>query len=382
MPSLMAVLGLDKSQFTAGLNSAKGEAQTMGAAIGGALSSAIGGALTLGGISMAFNSILTKVADIKSEAIQTGFDTDSIQKFNFELRQMNIEVTSGKVALGKMNQLIWQAAEGEEKAVKVFARWGISTAGKTNAEIFAEIQRSIAATTDPARRVAEAMEIFWRGGRELLPLLTASKETLDGMANHAPIISKDDIESIDQAKKMLVELKDQLIVLGAKGLGGVAGGAKLLGETQDGQFLKTETGLGGGGEDRIFYPAPDTSGLKRGRAGKRFDAFENAESRGTKTAFDKFMGADTSGVDPFDLITKGLQGMVHIASVKPDPKKESPGEAHRISRMMDLSSMQKIGAYAAAPPGYMEMVRASLSMEKHITSIDKKTIARGNSTKY
>jgi hypothetical protein len=71
--------------------------------------------------------------------------------------------------------------------------------------------------------------------------------------------------------------------------------------------------------------------------------------------------------------------MVHIASVKPDPKKESPGEAHRISRMMDLSSMQKIGAYSAAPPGYMEMVRASLSMEKHIVSIDKKTIARGNS---
>jgi hypothetical protein len=352
----------------------------MGASIGGALSSAIGGALTLGGISMAFNSILTKVADIKSEAIQTGFDTDSIQKFNFELRQMNIEVTSGKVGLGKMNELIGQAAAGEEKAVKVFARWGISTAGKTNAEIFAEIQRSISATTDPARRVAEAMEIFGRGGRELLPLLTASKETLDGMAAHAPIISKDDIESIDNAKRMLEGLKDQLIALGAKGLGGVAGGAKLLGETQDGQFLKTETGLGGGGEDRIYYPAPEIKGLKAARAKKAYDALDKATSGGkAETAMDKFMGADTS-FDPFSLITKALQGVVHKASmVAPEPKKESPGEAHRINRMMDLSSMQKIGAYAAAPPGYMEMVRASLSMEKHIVSIDKKTIARGNS---
>jgi hypothetical protein len=51
--------------------------------------------------------------------------------------------------------------------------------------------------------------------------------------------------------------------------------------------------------------------------------------------------------------------------------------------MMDLSSMQKIGAYAAAPPGYLEMVRASLSTEKHIASIDKKTNARGTSpTQY
>ncbi len=384
MPSLMAVLGLDKSQFTAGLNSAKGEAQTMGASIGGALSSAIGGALTLGGISMAFNSILTKVADIKSEAIQTGFDTDSIQKFDFELRQMNIEVTSGKVGLGKLNELIGQAAVGEEKAVKVFARWGISTAGKTNAEIFAEIQQSIAATTDPALRVAEAMEIFGRGGRELLPLLTASKETLDGMANHAPIISKDDIESVDQAKRTLQGVKDNLIVAGAKVVGGVAGAATLLGATQDGQFLKGETGLGGGGEDRIYYPAPEIKGLKAKRAKKSYEAFEKATSGGKKeTAMDKFMGADTS-FDPFSLITQSLQGVVHKASmVKPEPKKESPGESHRINRMMDLSSMQKIGAYAAAPPGYLEMVRASLSTEKHIASIDKKTNARGTSpTQY
>ena len=234
MPSLLAVLGLDKTQFTAGLNSAKGEAQTMGAKIGGALSSAIGGALTLGGISMAFNSVLQKVGEIRNEAAQTGFDTNSIQKFNFQLRQMNIDVQAGKTGLGKMNELIGQAAVGEEKAVKVFARWGISTAGKTNAEIFAEIQQSIAATTDPALRVAEAMEIFGRGGRELLPLLTASKEALDGMAAHAPIISEDDLTNIQKAKNTLEEMKDKLIVMGAKGISGVAGGATLLGSTQDG----------------------------------------------------------------------------------------------------------------------------------------------------
>lgn len=379
MPSLMAVLGLDKSQFTAGLNSAKGEAATMGASIGGALSSAIGGALTLGGISMAFNSILTKVADIKSEAIQTGFDTDSIQKFNFELRQMNIEVTSGKVGLGKMNELIGQAAAGEEKAVKVFARWGISTAGKTNAEIFAEIQRSIAATTDPALRVAEAMEIFGRGGRELLPLLTASKETLDGMANHAPIISKDDIESIDQAKRAIEEIKDTLTVMGAKviatpiDIGKNSGGWK--------QTIANFVNVGGGaaGGLNVLMGAAMNKAIKE-HGSNQIDRLEKYEKAPGHSQFDKFMGTPPPGeFNPFDLITKGLQGMVHIASVKPDPKKESPGEAHRISRMMDLSSMQKIGAYAAAPPGYMEMVRASLSMEKHIVSIDKKTIARGNS---
>jgi hypothetical protein len=375
----MAVLGLDKSQFTAGLNSAKGEAQTMGASIGGALSSAIGGALTLGGISMAFNSILTKVADIKSEAIQTGFDTDSIQKFNFELRQMNIEITSGKVGLGKMNELIGQAAAGEEKAVKVFARWGISTAGKTNAEIFAEIQRSIAATTDPAQRVAEAMEIFGRGGRELLPLLTASKEALDGMAAHAPIISKDDIENVNQAKRAIEEIKDTLTVMGAKviatpiDIGKNSGGWK--------QTIENFVNVGGGaaGALNVIMGAAMNKAIKE-HAANQFDRFEKSEIASGPTQMDKFMGANTGPKDPFDLLTGALQGIVHKASmVKLEPKKESPGEAHRISRMMDLSSMQKIGAYAAAPPGYMEMVRASLSTEKHIASIDKKTIARGTS---
>ena len=384
MPSLLAVLGLDKTQFTAGLNSAKGEARTAGSEIGGALSSAIGGVLTLGGISMAFNSVLQKVGEIRNEAAQTGFDTNSIQKFNFQLRQMNIDVQAGKTGLGKMNELIGQAAVGEEKAVKVFARWGISTAGKTNAEIFAEIQQSIAATTDPALRVAEAMEIFGRGGRELLPLLTASKEALDGMAAHAPIISEDDLTNIQKAKNTLEEMKDKLIVMGAKGISGVAGGATLLGSTQDGRFLKTETGLGGGGEDTLVDAAPKiTEAMREANREKRTGA--KAKQKQQDDAEDK--AAVAAAMDKTDedqaLYKMKADEAKYAAKHKPEPETKSPGEAHRISRMMDLNSMQKIGAYAQAPPGYMEMVRASLQTERHLASIDKKIIAQGTApTKF
>ena len=384
MPSLMAVLGLDKTQFTAGLNSAKGEAQTMGAKIGGALSSAIGGVLTLGGISMAFNSVLQKVGEIRNEAAQTGFDTNSIQKFNFQLRQMNIDVQAGQTGLGKMNELIGQAAVGEEKAVKVFARWGISTEGKTNAEIFAEIQQSIAATTDPAMRVAEAMEIFGRGGRELLPLLTASKEDLDGMAAHAPIISEDDLTNIQKAKNTLEEMKDTLIVMGAKGISGVAGGATLLGSTQDGRFLKTETGLGGGGEDTLVDAAPKiTEAMRKANREKKTGAEAKQNGPGSLSFMQSLMRNPPSEREGKQIIFEALYGNLLKGislpgkETKPEPKRESPGEAHRISRMMDLNSMQKIGAYAQAPPGYMEMVRASLQTERHLASIDKKIITQG-----
>ena len=172
-------------------------------------------------VGMVFNSILTKVSEIKNEAIQTGFDTDSVQKFNYQLRQMHIDINAGQTGLGIMNKLIGQAAEGEKKAVDIFSRWGIATNGKSNADIFEEIRAKTAETVDPAQRVAMAMELFGRGGRELLPYLTASKELLDGMAAHAPVISKTDIENIDQAHQKIQEVNDTLTVVSAKGIGKV-----------------------------------------------------------------------------------------------------------------------------------------------------------------
>src|ERR1035437_4113513 len=170
-------------------------------------------------VGMVVNSILTKVSEIKNEAIQTGFDTDSVQKFNYQLRQMHIDINAGQTGLGIMNKLIGQAAEGEKKAVDIFSRWGIATNGKSNADIFEEIRAKTAETVDPAQRVAMTMELFGRGGRELLPYLTASKELLDGMAAHAPVISKTDIENIDQAHHKIQEVNDTLTVVSAKGIG-------------------------------------------------------------------------------------------------------------------------------------------------------------------
>ena len=366
----MATLGVDKSQFTSGLNSAKGEAMSKGREIGGALSSAIGGALTVGGITMAFNSILQKVSDIRKASTETGFSTDAIQKFNFELRQMNIEIASGQTALGKMNQLIGQAQEKEQKAVETFARWGISINGKSNAEIFNDIRESILATEDPAKRVAEAMEIFGKGGREMLPLLTASKDELDQMAAHAPIISKDDLDSLERAKQLLEEIKDRILVMGAKGLGGVAAGAASLGAASGTPNLRGDDWFWGSnrGEDSIFSPADKLPKKDKGKSGPGSLAF----MAGLKNSKGDIIN---------DILNMATGGLMSTMKIGPLAKKDSPGESHRASKMMELNSMQKIGAYEASPPGYQEMVRASLSAEKHIASIDKKTPAAGRGKK-
>jgi uncharacterized phage infection (PIP) family protein YhgE len=419
----MATLGLDRSQFNASVAAAKGEAYSAGSAIGGALSSALGSALSIGALGMAFNAILQKVADIKSEAIQTGFDTDSIQKFNFALGQMNIEVQSGKVGLGIMNKLIGEASEGEKHAVEIFSRWGISTSGKSNAEIFEEIRSAISAMPDPANRVAMAMEIFGRGGRELLPYLTASKEMLDEMAAHAPIISKEDIDSIDQAKQRLEEVKNLLLTLGAKAIGKVAEAGTTIGQAAGAPSLEGDNPLSflhrkvvlsqhgiptlsaPAGEQSIKEAAPSVKEMtdlkkkhakeKAALASKAYDAYLGMDQGNPLIAPGKFLGPKPALSKKDELLknigpsgTESLTAMMAM-SVKvgkdiPEKKeKESPGESHRIGRMMETNSMQKIGAYAAQPPGYMEMVKASLSTEKHLASIDKKIIASsGQPTRF
>ena len=375
MPSLLAVLGLDKTQFTAGLNGAKSEARTSGAAIGSALSSAIGAAISVGGIMMAFNSVAQKVADLKKESISTGFDTTALQKFNYALGQMDVDIQSGNVGLGILNKLIGEAAMGEEKAVKIFARWGISTSGKSNSAIFDEIRQSILATTDPAMRVAEAMELFGRGGRELLPYLTASKEALEAMGNHAPIISPKDIEAVDEAKKTIEDLKSRLTVGGAKAIGASGGAGTTLGEAYGSPSLKGESifSFGGGeGEDTITTAAPTIKELAPGRK-KKFDKATAWMHGSSGSQFGKILGAQKQK----GILDQGVGGgsiwaAIAGAVIKPQGKKDSPSESHRINKMLDLDSKQKIGAYAAAPPGYMEMVKASVSTQKHIASIDKK----------
>ena len=378
MPSLLAVLGLDKTQFTAGLNSAKSEARQAGESIGSALSSKITGALSVAAIGMALNSILQKVSDIKKESIETGYDTDAIQKFNFELTQMNIDINSGNTALGKMNELIGQAAMGEKKAVDTFARWGISTTGKSNVEIMDEIRQSILATADPAQRVAEAMEIFGRGGREMLPYLTAADGSLDAMAAHAPIISKEDIGSIEKAKQGLDELKDSLEVFGAKIIAPVAEGAQKRGlfvtiakiltdpkaaaeEIKADNFNESSHGDGAD-----WNPTPDP---------KKSKSISDL-MHGIKPESDKVLRGDILNL-AFGELTKGIN------LSKPSKTTSNPGEAHRVNLMMELSSMQKIGAYAAAPPGYSQMVAASLATAKHVASIDNKTTPHNRpSTKF
>ncbi len=396
MPSLLAVLGLDKSQFTAGLNSAKGEARTAGASIGGALASAIGGALSVAGIGMAFNSILQKVSDIKKEGIETGFDTDSLQKFNFALTQMNIDIQSGNTGLGKMNELIGQAVQGEKHAVDTFARWGISVTGKSNVQIMDEIRQSILATTDPAQRVAEAMEIFGRGGRELLPYLTTAKEELDTMSAHAPIISKEDIENVDEAKRDIEEVKSELQALGAHAIKvvvkavkesaqdvGTSSGAgqdqHLTGDNwTDAPFLNWILGGNRGAEiikdAKLPLPPLEKNFMTR-RIKNKPPPDEYSQFGQTKPL--KSLADKISSIKIGDFWT-GVMGDIQ-SKPKPEAQKSSPGEAHRINRMMELNSMQKIGAYAATPPGYMEMVRASVQTAKHISSIDSKIQPPGRS---
>jgi hypothetical protein len=99
-----------------------------------------------------------------------------------------------------------------------------------------------------------------------------------------------------------------------------------------------------------------------------------------KTDFQKSLTAQPKSImdqlgTPGGILAGSLTAAIAEAILKPEPKKNESGESNRINKMLDLGSRQKIGAYAAAPPGYMQMVKASLQTEKHVASIDKKTPA-------
>ena len=206
---LMVMIGLDNSDFNRGMDEASSKAggfggimktAALGVAAGTAAVAAAGAAL------LAFASRTSAAADeIDKTSIKLGISTDALQEMDFWASQNGISQGTLERAVGRLNQRIGMAAEGNDKYADAFGVLGIAiqdTEGnlRDTEDVLAETISKLSAIEDPAIRSARAAEIFGTStARQLMPALQEGSLSMEEAAEKAHelglVMSKESIDA-------------------------------------------------------------------------------------------------------------------------------------------------------------------------------------------
>jgi hypothetical protein len=129
----------------------------------------------------------------------------------------NAGMSGGEVGtmLNRLQRFMVEASEGGSKQSEAMEKLGLSydeLKEKSPSEQMQELAKRIAAIDDPAQRSALAMDIFGRGGGQLMPLLRAMGVELDNARSQLGSYP----DAIDRANKALDTISDNFGAVAAK----------------------------------------------------------------------------------------------------------------------------------------------------------------------
>ncbi len=214
MPSLIAILGLDGSGFSHGLDHAQHEAEHKGHEIGEALGGKIAMGLTGGAIALALEKefeaskeLAEKALEISRGASRLQVGTDRFQDLEHAAERGKTSLEAVYMAYRKLAQAGTEALNGSKEMENHFAAIGVTLAdlrNKSPDELFQKISERTDGATLSARELAAVMKTMGRSADELLPGMKAGLFS----EGHDPFrLPAEDV-------KMLKDYEEQLHVIG------------------------------------------------------------------------------------------------------------------------------------------------------------------------
>lgn len=202
--------------------------------IGSALEGVGNKALTMGGaLALPLLGAAKAYADAGSALVdmsdRTGVAIEQLSTLKFAAEQSGASLESLESGLKFMQKNLAAAFSGDAGAVEKLERLGVSLddlRGKAPDEQFRILADAIAGISDPAARTAAAMELFGRGGAQLLPLL---KEGAAGIAELQAKAESLGLKMTAETAKAAEEFGDRLdaLKMQAGALANVIGAALL-----------------------------------------------------------------------------------------------------------------------------------------------------------
>jgi hypothetical protein len=207
-----------KNNMTRELDRASGQLQAFGrgvtamgekvAVAGGAITSALGGALHL------FAEVGDNLTNVSK---RTGASVESLSSLGYAAEQSGVSAEELGHSFAHMSRTLAEAAGGSAEATKALDELGLSVQqlqGLKAEDRFRVIGDRLSKVADPAQRAAAAMGIFGRAGAELLPMFDGGAEGLARLEARARelglVMSGADAAS---ARTFSVAFRDLMLVL-------------------------------------------------------------------------------------------------------------------------------------------------------------------------
>lgn len=138
--------------------------------------------------------------DVTTRAVQYGVDAETIQKMDMVAAYIDTDVDtiiSAKDRLSKNKD-------------KVSELLGISTDGRTVDDVFWEAGEAIKNLGEGFDQNDYAMQIFGRGWRELLPLISAGREQYEALMESQNVLSNEQVEKLREADDAFQSIQQEV----------------------------------------------------------------------------------------------------------------------------------------------------------------------------
>ncbi len=186
---IVAHLKADTSQFTSGIQDANKSLNKMSSEFAGAQAPlnatgrslvSLGGKITAAATAMGALGVAAAkefgsfAEEIEMTSQKTGVSVESLQKWNFALNRVGLEVGNLLPGFKKLSDVVTKAFAGDDKALHKLEKIGVdieTLRGKNPEQIFLSLAGAIAKIEDPLERNAALSSTFGKAGLSLVPIL-------------------------------------------------------------------------------------------------------------------------------------------------------------------------------------------------------------------
>jgi hypothetical protein len=130
--------------------------------------------------------------NLQKEARTLDVTTTFLQRMARASEEAGEDASMAAGRFEKFEMVIGEVREGSKEAAAVFQSMGVSPFGKTMEENLLAVAQAFDKMTDPAERARKAVELFGRGGQEMLPVL---KQLAEGGGSYAQALGMSDAQT-------------------------------------------------------------------------------------------------------------------------------------------------------------------------------------------
>lgn len=215
----------------------------------GALGLAFGASAVIGGIKSLVTNTLAYASTIDDTSKKLGISVDATQRYKFAAEQTGASLENVSKSVLKLSQNLAGGDKGVKEALAAAGLSFASIRAMKPEEAFDATAAAIAKIPDPMTQARVAMELFGKGGAELLP---AIREGFTDIAKGVKTMSDETIARLAKAEDAWAAFANSVVIWSGEILGGWLAAVDTIGTLTNAQASAYQAIVKSGGDGAAF----------------------------------------------------------------------------------------------------------------------------------